>query len=77
MPAIEELFSFGVFFVIFYLATQLYASYLTNKAISKKPGMLPLVLNAMVARGFIQEWAYSVRTGYRFYLYALAGCAFL
>ena len=77
MSAVEELFSFGIGFVILYFATQFYASYVTNKAINKKPGMLPLVLNAMVAMGFMQEWAYSVRSGYRFYLYALAGCAFL
>lgn len=75
--AINEVLSFGVGYAILYFTTQLTAGFLSARLLAKYPGIVPLLLNGLVLLACYAQFAYSTRTVYRIFLFALIISAFL
>ena len=77
MSAINELTAFGWPYLIIYLAFQFFAGRTTTKLLNKKPGLLAIFLNVVIMFGFLQQFAYSLRTCFRWFFYPMIICMFL
>jgi len=77
MSAINEAVAFGWPYFIIYIAFQIFAGRATTKVLSKNPGLLPVFMNVAITFGFLQQFAYALRTCFRWFFYPLVFCFFV
>lgn len=77
MSSVGELVAFGIPYLILYVIVQVFAGRATTKLISRKPGLLAVFLNVAIMFGFMQQFAYPLRTCFRWFVFPVLICFFV
>ena len=72
--AVSEVLSFGIVYAAIFFSVQLLAGRISAELMSRRPGVGPLILNSTVLLGSYLQFAYSTRTVFRVFVYALIIC---
>lgn len=77
ISAIHEAYSFGIPHLVLFIATEIAAGLCTARLVHKQNSSFSIMLNAVVLLGFATQFAYPVRSTYRFFCFPLAISAIL
>jgi len=77
VSAVTEVLSFGVGYAAIFFAVELLAGKLSADLMSKRPGIVPLMLNATVFLGSYLQFAYTTRSVFRIFFFTALICLVL